>query len=93
METEYAAPQRRMFKRQMQADTRGGAMMRARLNAGMTQKALAEAAGISKTALFNWEHDIAAPTLSGAELVADVLGISLDEYVGHRCIKKRRADK
>lgn len=93
METEYAAPQRRMFKRQMQADTRGGAMMRARINAEMTRKALAAAAGVSLTALQNWEHDIAAPTLSGAELVADVLGISLDEYVGHQRIKKRRVGK
>lgn len=93
MKTEYAAPQRRMFKRQTLADTRGGAMIRARLNAGMTQKALAEAAGISKTALFNWEHDITAPTLSGAELAADVLGISLDEYVGHQCSRKRRTGK
>ena len=90
METEYAAPQRRSFKRQMQADTRGSAMMRARINAEMTRKALAAAAGVSLTALQNWEHDISAPTLSGAELVADVLGISLDEYVGHRCVKKRR---
>lgn len=78
-----AAPDRRLFKRQMQADTRGGAMIRARKAAGMSRKQLAEKAGICDACLGKWERDETVPSLTGAELAADALGISLDEYVDH----------
>lgn len=52
--------------------------------AGYTLEALSEASGVSITALCNWERGVASPTLINLSAVADVLHISLDEYVGHK---------
>lgn len=71
-------------KQRIQLDTRGAAMMRARVKAGMSRDELAEISGVSLSAISNWERDKNAPSVDVLELVADVLGISIDEYVGHK---------
>lgn len=77
-------------KQRIQLDTRGAAMMRARVKAGMSRDELAEISGVSLSAISNWERDKNAPSVDVLELVADVLGISIDEYVGHKVRGHRR---
>lgn len=71
-------------KRRIQLDTRGAAMMRTRVKAGMSRDDLAKIAGVNRNTISNWEYDRNAPSVDVLELVADVLGISIDEYVGHK---------
>lgn len=71
-------------KQRIQLDTRGAAMMRARVKAGMSRDDLAEISGVSLSAISNWERDKNAPSVDVLELVADALGLSIDEYVGHK---------
>ena len=58
-------------------------MRKAREKAGLTLNKLSEMSGINITTIFNWEHDETSPLLVSAEICADILGISIDEYVGH----------
>ena len=55
--------------------------------AGYTLEALSEASGVEISTLSGWERDRHGPTLAAAVAVADVLHISLDEYIG-RTIKE-----
>lgn len=71
-------------KQRIQLDTRGAAMMRARVKAGMSRDELAEISGVSLSAISNWERDKNAPSVDVLELVADALGLGIDEYVGHK---------
>lgn len=52
--------------------------------AGYTLEALSEASEVSVSALRNWERGTVSPTLVNLCAVADVLHLSLDEYVGHK---------
>ena len=63
--------------------TVGEAMRAAREEAGLTQGALAAITGISPTSLNQYENDKYLPRIDTAEMLADTLGISIDEYVGH----------
>lgn len=63
--------------------TVGEAMKKAREKAGLTQNALATITGISPTSLNQYERDKYLPRVDVAEMLADTLGISIDEYVGH----------
>lgn len=63
--------------------TVGEAMRAAREAAGLTQAALAAITGISPTSLNQYEKDKYLPRVDTAEMLADTLGISIDEYVGH----------
>ena len=63
--------------------TVGEAMKQAREKAGLTQNALATITGISPTSLNQYERDKYLPRVDVAEMLADTLGISIDEYVGH----------
>lgn len=71
-------------KQRIQLDTRGAAMTRARMKAGLSQSELARLSGIGLVTLARWERDEANANIASLELVADVLGISIDEYVGHK---------
>lgn len=66
-------------------------MRNARLNAGLTQRELAKAAGIAHTTVCNYEQDRVSPSLYNIIDLADVLGIALDEYIGRR-IKREETD-
>jgi transcriptional regulator with XRE-family HTH domain len=63
--------------------TVGEAMRAAREEAGLTQYELAAITGISPTSLNQYERDKHTPRIDMAEMLADTLGISIDEYVGH----------
>jgi transcriptional regulator with XRE-family HTH domain len=63
--------------------TVGEAMRAAREKAGLTQNALATITGISPNSLNQYEKDKYLPRVDTAEMLADSLGISIDEYIGH----------
>lgn len=62
--------------------TRGGAMQRARIKAGLTRQELADYSGVGYNVLGKWERDDCIPRISELELLADALGIGIDEYIG-----------
>lgn len=65
--------------------TRGEYMRRARRNAELTIKQLAALSGVSANAIGGLER---GKRISGqymtVEVLADALGLSVDEYTGHR---------
>lgn len=63
--------------------TRGEIMREHRLRVGLTQKALAERSGVSRVALNRLENGTHQGGIVTIELLADTLGISIDEYIGH----------
>lgn len=63
--------------------TVGEAMREARNKAGLSQAELAALTGVSPTTLSNYENDVHLPKLDLVEMLADALGITIDEYVGH----------
>ena len=66
------------------AQERGANMRKARINAGLTVLKLANRAGITHSSISMSEHGRRNPSLGTVILLADVLGISIDEYVGHK---------
>lgn len=66
--------------------TAGEYMKHARKRAGWTLKQLEKASGIKEPCISRYENDLTYPTLATLELLADALGISIDEYVGHKVI-------
>lgn len=63
------------------------ATRRARERKGMSRKRLSELSGIHVDVIQDIEHGHSNPRLSTVELLADALGLSIDEYVGHN-VKK-----
>lgn len=59
------------------------AMRRAREKRGWTQLQLAEKSGISNRMVSKLERGEREGTITTIELLADAIGISIDEYVGH----------
>ena len=53
-----------------------------RINAGITQKELAKATGISQQAISTYENNLKEPTITNCIKLADYYQISLDELVG-----------
>ena len=68
--------------------THAESMRLARERAGMTVKELTEKAHLGENTLGNWENGHCLPRIDSAVMVADVLGISVAEYIGHR-VKRR----
>ena len=55
---------------------------------GLSQRELANRAGISQAAICSLEiGKNSGGNLSTIEILADVLGLSIDEYVGHRVVR------
>lgn len=74
--------------------TRGEYMRKARLNAGMSIKQLSEASGVARRTIGELERGISlGGWLITIELLADALGLSIDEYVGHRRQSNAQAGK
>lgn len=69
--------------------TIGEAMKEARSKRGVTVAALAEITGISESSIRGFERDIHAPSIHFVEALADALGMSIDEYIGHRVKKEK----
>ena len=65
--------------------TTGDYMRRAREEAKLTQAELADKAGVARGTLARIERGNQQGTLSTVILLADALGLPLDEYVGRRC--------
>lgn len=72
--------------------TVGEAMKVARQKAGLTQEELATITGISAPSLNHYENDKHMPRVDTVEMLADTLGISIDEYVGHGAGVKHNPD-
>ena len=64
------------------------AMRVARERAGLTVKELTEKAHLGENTLGNWENGRCLPRIDSAVLVADVLGISVADYIGHKVKRK-----
>ena len=51
---------------------------------GMTQEDLAEKIGVSRQAVAKWEAGESLPDLEKGKLIADVLGVTLDDLANHQ---------
>lgn len=61
-----------------------GAFMRwNRERVGISQLELARRSGVKQETLSAWECGVHEPRVSDLEICADVLGLSIDEYIGH----------
>jgi transcriptional regulator with XRE-family HTH domain len=63
-------------------ESMGERLQTLRQGAGLSQPALARAAGIPVGTLRNWEQDLRVPRLDVAVKLADALGCTLDELAG-----------
>ena len=70
--------------------TRGEIMRMWREKRGLTQLELAELSGIHQVTISALEKGRnSGGNLDTIELIADALGLSIDEYVGHKVVKYR----
>lgn len=53
----------------------------ARKIANLTQKGLAEKLGVSESTVYKWEKGLSEPTVSQAQLIADVCERPLDSII------------
>ena len=65
-------------------------MHNARLRARMSQDKLAKMSGVSATTIGCAETDKVVPHIDIVELLADALGVSIDEYIGHKVEVRKR---
>ena len=63
--------------------TRGDHMKQARVSAGLTQRALSKLSGIHQQTINSLENGYVQGNISTIEMLADAIGISVDEYIGH----------
>ena len=68
--------------------TRGDYMKAARVAAGMTLRELGAIAGIPYNTINRLEIGTRQGRIDTIEVLADALGLSIDEYVGHERKKK-----
>lgn len=68
--------------------TIGEYMTDARENCGLTRPQLARKAGLSSEIVGKYERDEHFPGLANLLSLSDALGISIDEYVGHRMVNE-----
>lgn len=61
---------------------RTAAMRAAREKAGFSQAELARRAGVLQCMVNKWENGVCDPSIFSAICVTEVLGISIDEYIG-----------
>ena len=64
--------------------TLGQAMRKARKDAGLTIQELADKSGYSPSTISNAETDTHIPNVTTILDLADVLGVSVNEYIGHK---------
>jgi transcriptional regulator with XRE-family HTH domain len=67
-------------------------MKQARLRAGLTQRALSKISGIHQQTINALENGYVQGTISTIETLADAIGISVDEYIGHVVTKSDAPD-
>lgn len=71
--------------------TIGKAMRRARKRAKLTLEKLGEMSGYNFTTICQYELDRIVPSLITVTDLADALGLSIDEYIGHTVKRRKRA--
>ena len=54
-----------------------------RKKAKLTQKELAEKTGYTTETIYKMEYDLCSPKITTVIDIADLLGVSIDELVGH----------
>lgn len=71
--------------------TRGEHMRRARMDAGLTLRQLDALSGITYSMISRYERDVypSRISLANVEILADALGLTIDEYIGHERVKNR----
>lgn len=69
---------------------RAEAMRQARERAGLTLKELTEKAQLGENTVSSWENGHCIPRVDSAVLVADVLGISVADYIGHKAKERTK---
>lgn len=69
--------------------TRGDYMRKAREDAGLTLRELGEISGISFNTISRYERGLYQGNINNIEILADTLGLTIDEYVGHERMKNR----
>ena len=72
--------------------TMGESMRAAREKAGLTRIKLSEISGVSIQSIYNYEENKTSPNILCVEALADSLGISIDEYIGHK-VKEVKQDE
>lgn len=63
--------------------TQGECMRRARKRAGLTASQLSAMSGVPTQTISHLECDRLAGRIDTIELLADAMGMSIDQYVGH----------
>lgn len=69
--------------------TRGDYMRKARRDAGLTLRQLADASGVHFNTISRYERGLYQGCIDNIEILADTLGLTIDEYVGHERMKNR----
>jgi transcriptional regulator with XRE-family HTH domain len=69
--------------------TRGDYMRKAREDAGLTLRELSAISGIHINTISRYELGIYQGCIDNIEILADSLGLTIDEYVGHERVKNR----
>ncbi len=72
--------------------TRGDYMRQARLRAGLSQRALSKISGIHQQTINSLENGYVQGNINTIEILADAIGISVDEYIGHVVTKSDSTD-
>ena len=73
-------------------ETMGAIIARRRKELGLTQEQLAGALNISYQAVSKWENELSSPDISTLPLLADTLGLSLDELFGREAIEAKTTE-
>lgn len=73
--------------------TIGQSIQKTRESKGVSIDKLVEMTGYEKRDLNNWEKDRRSPRLIAVIDIADALGVSIDELVGHEVKRKEGAEK
>ena len=68
--------------------TLGATISQSRKQKGMTQLELAEKIGVTDKAVSKWERDLSCPDISVLPLLAEILGLSLEELMQGQKEKK-----
>lgn len=69
--------------------TKGEYARRAREKKFISIKELSFISGVPKNTISRVEHDLVDPRLSTIEILAEALGVSIDEYVGYQVFSKK----
>ena len=70
-----------------QNETLGKRIAALRKEKGLTQEQLAEKVGVSAQAVSKWENDVSCPDITLLPLLADILGVTVDELLGVKPIE------